>query len=445
MCSLLFSTKNIENLEYKNRFMKLRGPDSTVYAVDEEFYAIHNLLSITGEFTEQPLISDGGNIIVLFNGEIYNFKDFGDYDNDTKCIIPLYKKYGEDFISKLDGEFAIVLFDKFSKTVIATSDVFGTKPLWYSIEGNDIGISTYKSGLEGTFKDIKKFKANTTIIFNKKNGEYKTNTVYDFDLSQHKDNFNDWNEAFAKSIVKRSCQNIKEKIFIGLSSGYDSGTIVSEMIRQGAGFTAYSATGSENFDVLNARYNILKDYSKANLKVTTITPELRSKAHNYIVANTEDWKYTIHSQRSSYNEYNLSLVDDNGSNGLSHICSMAKNDGMKIFLSGAGADEIFSDYGWNGVSKYNHSNFGGKFPEDLKTIFPWASFFGSSMESYLMKDEFVAGSYGIEGRYPFIDKMVVQEFLWLKVNLKNERYKYVLDNHLRTNNFPFCPGQKIGF
>jgi asparagine synthetase B (glutamine-hydrolysing) len=172
---------------------------------------------------------------------------------------------------------------------------------------------------------------------------------------------------------------------------------------------------------------------------------MREAAHNYIVNNTEEWKYTIYSQRSSYNEFDLSLWDDNGANGLSHVCSHGKADGRKIFLSGAGADELFSDYGWGGYSKYNHSNFGGLFPADLKTIFPWASFFGSSMESYLMKDEFVCGSYGIEGRYPFLDKMVVQEFLWLKVNLKNDKYKYVLDNHLTTNNFPFCPNQKIGF
>lgn len=194
--------------------MKLRGPDSTVFAVDDQYFALHNLLSITGTFTEQPIISDDGNIIVVFNGEIYNFKDFGNYDNDSKCIIPLYKKYGEDFIKYLDGEFAICLYDKINKIVIATVDIFGCKPLWYSIEGTDIGIATYKSGLIGTYKDIKKFKANTTIIFNIKNGEYKTKTVHNFELTQYKDNFNDWNDAFSKSIFKRSCQNIKQKIFI---------------------------------------------------------------------------------------------------------------------------------------------------------------------------------------------------------------------------------------
>ena len=114
-------------------------------------------------------------------------------------------------------------------------------------------------------------------------------------------------------------------------------------------------------------------------------------------------------------------------------------------MSGQGADEIFSDYGFGGIKKYNHSNFGGLFPEDLKSVFPWPSFFNSSMESYLAKEEYVAGSYGIESRYPFLDLEVVQEFLWLKPELKNSHYKSVLYYYLKKYNFPFTENEKIGF
>ena len=110
-----------------------------------------------------------------------------------------------------------------------------------------------------------------------------------------------------------------------------------------------------------------------------------------------------------------------------------------------GGDEIFSDYGFGGQSKYQHSNFGGLFPEDLHTIFPWPSFYGSTMESYLAKEEYVGGAYGMESRYPFLDKAVVQEFLWLDVKLKNGQYKNVLHEYFVRNRFPFAPGQKIGF
>ena len=129
----------------------------------------------------------------------------------------------------------------------------------------------------------------------------------------------------------------------------------------------------------------------------------------------------------------------------SDICDRAKKEGKKVYLSGSGSDEIFSDYGFNGEKKFLHSNFGGLFPDDLSTIFPWASFYGSTMVSYLAKEEYVAGSYGIETRYPYLDKYVVQEFLWLDASLKNSKYKSVLDDYLTTSEYPFEPNIKRGF
>ena len=139
------------------------------------------------------------------------------------------------------------------------------------------------------------------------------------------------------------------------------------------------------------------------------------------------------------------MSDDYGSKWLSYVCSNAKNDGVKMYLSGMGADELFSDYGFNGTKIFNHSNFGGLFPDKLESIFPWNSFYGSSMESYLAKEEYIGGSYGLEARYPYLDVNVVQEFLNLTPKLKNLIYKSVIDNYLTKHNFPFCKGEKLGF
>jgi asparagine synthetase B (glutamine-hydrolysing) len=127
------------------------------------------------------------------------------------------------------------------------------------------------------------------------------------------------------------------------------------------------------------------------------------------------------------------------------ICDQARSEGFKIYLSGSGADEIISDYGYGGNKIFPHSNFGGLFPEDLSTIFPWASFYGSTMQSYLAKEEYVSGSYGIEGRYPFLDRDVVQEFLWLTADLKNSKYKSCIDEYLMRNQYPYQAGVKTGF
>lgn len=444
MCSLLFSTKEITNIEDANFFLKFRGPDHTSSLIINRHTYVHNLLSITGTFTPQPLLDD--NIAVIFNGEIYNFKELvNGIDNDTKCIIPLYKKYGTHFTKYLDGEFAIVLVDYSKNIVVISSDLFKTKPLFYSINGKEIGVSSYRTPLEKLgHSNIQKANPNETIVVSLETGKILERfEIYTFDLNQHKSSYTDWQNSFKNSITKRASQNVREKIFIGLSSGYDSGAIAREMYNQDIHFKGYSHIGREDQTVLNNRRMSLQPYGTVEQYMTT--PQEWETAHRFIEQNTEPFMYTVHSSRSNYNEYNLKLIDDNGSNQFSNLCDKAKRDGYKIHLSGMGGDEIFSDYGFGGQSKYQHSNFGGLFPADLCTIFPWASFYGSTMESYLAKEEYVGGAYGIESRYPFLDKQVVQEFLWLDVKLKNNNYKNVLHDYFNINNFPFAQGQKIGF
>ena len=130
---------------------------------------------------------------------------------------------------------------------------------------------------------------------------------------------------------------------------------------------------------------------------------------------------------------------------MAYICNQGKHEGQLIYLSGSGADEIFSDYGFDGIKHFRHSTIGGKFPEDLETIFPWKNFYDNTQRAYLMKEEYVSGAHGIEGRYPFLDTQVVQEFLWLKPELKNSNYKSVLHDYLIKNNYPFDEKQKVGF
>jgi asparagine synthetase B (glutamine-hydrolysing) len=76
----------------------------------------------------------------------------------------------------------------------------------------------------------------------------------------------------------------------------------------------------------------------------------------------------------------------------------------------------------------------------------WRVFvFGSTQAAYLAKEEYVAGSYGIEARYPFLDKRVVQEFLSLGRALKNSNYKSVLRNLFEQLQYPYAADEKYGF
>ena len=143
------------------------------------------------------------------------------------------------------------------------------------------------------------------------------------------------------------------------------------------------------------------------------------RARDYIDQSVEVTYYTIYSAQGDYNEFGLKLHDDSGATGLSMVCEAARRDNGKIYRVFHDDDEVISVFGFVGQNHSQHSNFGGLFPEDLSTIFPWPSFFSSSQESCLRKEEYIAGSYGIEARYPFLDERVVQEFLALDHRLKN--------------------------
>ena len=88
--------------------------------------------------------------------------------------------------------------------------------------------------------DIKKAKPNTAMVFKISDASLIDEfEIYKFDLNQHKDSFDDWDRAYIDSMVKRTSDTHK-KIFIGLSSGYDSGAICAELLRQNIEFKAYS-------------------------------------------------------------------------------------------------------------------------------------------------------------------------------------------------------------
>ena len=440
MCSFLFTDVDVNDFDYTNHYMRFRGPDATNSIQVNEYTIAHNILSITGDFTPQPFVDQEDEIVCVYNGQIYNYSDFGEYKSDGECIIPTYKKFGERAFVTLDGEFAIVLADFKNNLLHLVTDPFATKPLWYGIAGGKIAVASYESAVKSLGIKAVKLEANTILTL-ELDSKAHVNSIktYDFILHQFSDSFDGWIKAFEESVRKRTC-GIREKVFIGLSSGYDSGGIACELNKQNIPYKAYTVVGNEQQNVLRKRYDMFNENSCG-----VYLQDNRWAYKDYINKNVEEFKYRIYSSSSDYNEFNTRLQDDNGSCGLSMICDNARKEGHKIYLSGSGSDEIFSDYGFNGEKKFLHSNFGGLFPEDLSTIFPWASFYGSTMVSYLAKEEYVAGSYGIETRYPYLDKYVVQEFLSLKHTLKNSKYKSVLDEYLTRSNYPFEKNIKRGF
>lgn len=399
MCGIL-----VYKHQGNNFFIQKRGQDLTSKIERDGLTFIHNLLSITGEITPQPFEDNG--IICLYNGEIYNHKFV---KSDGENLIPLYKKYGTDFPKYLDGEWAIALYDFNKKLAVFATDLFATKPLWR--KGLECG--SYESGVGG-----RKIPANTieVVYFN---GKEESKEIYQWDLKQYKDSYNDWIRAFEKAVKKRAVQGC----FLGLSSGYDSGAIACELIKQQWDFKAYIIENREDTGILKARIKLLTDYDYFP-RSESFKEELI-----YITSNIEHFEYKIKTKRG--------LKNDSAALGLSKICRQARAEGRKVYLSGQGADEIIADYA---LFPYQ-STFKGKFPDKLKL---WENFYDGAQYSYLGKEEYVAGSHSVETRYPFLDREVVQEFLWLTPELKNNNYKAPIHEYLKRNNFPNTFGKKIG-
>jgi asparagine synthetase B (glutamine-hydrolysing) len=443
MCSIYASTIGPRFYNRVNKLLRLRGPDNTNVIRRERFTLMHNLLSMTGAFRVQPFVQD--DVVCLYNGEIYNYQSFGDYKSDGECLIDLYHKHGPAFVRQLDGEFAIFLCDFKARRVVISSDVFKTKPIFYSVAGGEFGCCTFRTPLEiAGHTQVAAVPPNQTMVFDLDNLRLLDKfPVYEFNLTQFKTNFDDWDQAFQAAIRKRAA-GVREKVFMGLSSGYDSGVICLELLRTVIPFEAYSVLGAESDEVLEQRFRLIEQSNNSSYRKFRKTWWQHKINHRYVRNHTDPFQYTIRSSSSDYTE-SIPLADDGGSIWLSHVCRQGRRNGRRIYLSGMGADEIFSDYGYGGRKLFRHSNFGGLFPDDLATIFPWNSFYHSTMESYLAKEEYIAGSYGLEARYPFLDKAVVQEFLNITVSLKNSAYKSVLHHYLTTHHFPFEPEVKRGF
>ena len=96
--------------------MNNRGPDNKDFLYlptsNASIGLLHSRLSIIDLDSRSNQPYTFGSYTIIFNGEIYNYKEFGDYKSDGYCILDLYKEHRVDFVKKLDGEFAILLLEK---------------------------------------------------------------------------------------------------------------------------------------------------------------------------------------------------------------------------------------------------------------------------------------------------------------------------------------------
>jgi asparagine synthase (glutamine-hydrolysing) len=151
MCGItgLYDTRgtrevNLAVLQRMNDSQHHRGPDEGSVHIEPGLGFGHRRLSIIDIATgQQPLFNEDGSVVVVFNGEIYNYQQLipelqaaGHVfrtKSDTECIVHAWEHWGEDCVQRFRGMFAFVLWDRRSQTLFMARDRLGVKPLYYAL------------------------------------------------------------------------------------------------------------------------------------------------------------------------------------------------------------------------------------------------------------------------------------------------------------------------
>jgi asparagine synthase (glutamine-hydrolysing) len=154
MCGITgFNFKDENLIQKMNQVVAHRGPDDAGFFVSDGISLGHQRLSIIDLSPKghQPMISEDGKFTIVFNGEIYNFKEIreklaGKYnfnsDSDTEVILNAYREYGANCLNEFNGIFAFAIWDEDKKELFIARDRMGIKPFYYWQNGNNFIFSS---------------------------------------------------------------------------------------------------------------------------------------------------------------------------------------------------------------------------------------------------------------------------------------------------------------
>ena len=339
-----------------------RGPDSAGQFIDGDIALGFRRLSII-DLAEggQPMFNEDKSLVLVFNGEIYNFKELRAQliaaghtfanNSDSEVLLHGYEEWGEDLVPMLRGMFAFVIFDRRTKALFGARDMFGIKPFYYTFMGqsfifgseiksfldhpdfkkelNEEALSHYLSFQyspteETFFKNV--FKLPPAHYFTYKDGEMKKTRYFRPDFNP-KDGVLEYYADLTDKAVRESVEAHKiADVEVGsfLSSGIDS-SYIAEAAKVDKTFTV----GFESPD--GDRYNEIHFAKKF---ADTIGVENISK----VITPEEYWDAFPEMQ------YHMDEpLADPAAIALYFVSKLA-SEYVKVVMSGEGADELFGGY-----------------------------------------------------------------------------------------------------
>ena len=354
-------------IEKMSSFMSHRGPDDKGIYASGKIGLGHRRLSIIDLQTgKQPLSNERDNIWVVFNGEIYNYRELRKEllekghtfktNTDTEVIVHLYEDLGEGFVSRLHGMFAIALWDATTETLILARDRVGIKPLYYYLTNNSLTFGSeikailadssvprkvnhngihllltyhYAPGEETLLQGIRKLLPGHYLIVKK--GKCINKEYWDLSFSKTRGHLTlretelELIEVIRKSVREHMISDVPVGVL--LSGGVDSTALLSFAVEETDKPVSTFTIGFESEQFADER------------KYAAIAAKKFGTRHYDMTINASEFaeflpQYVWHMEEP---------ICEPPAVALYYVSKLAK-DHVKVLISGEGGDEAFAGY-----------------------------------------------------------------------------------------------------
>ena len=386
-------------LEY-SRLLRHRGPDWSGIYNNDNAILVHERLSIVDtEHGAQPLYNENKTHVLAVNGEIYNHKALEasltvDFDfktaSDCEVILPLYKEFGVDFVDKLQGMFAFIIYNAETNSYLIARDHIGIIPLYtgYDADGNFYVASEMKA-LMPICKTVSEFPPGH--ILDSRVGElqqyYKRNWQQYAAIKDNTTSKTKLREALEESVKSHLMTDVPYGVL--LSGGLDS-SLISAITQK------FASRRIEENDLSEAWWPKVHSFAcglegSPDLVAAQTVADSIGTIHHSVVFTTQEGIDALKEVIYHLETYDVTTI--RASTPMYLMARKIKAMGIKMVLSGEGADEIFGGYLY-----FHKAPNAQEFHEELNRKLDRLHKFDCLRANKSMS------AWGIEARVPFLDK-----------------------------------------
>lgn len=366
--------------------IKHRGPDADGFFIQDQVGLGHRRLSIIDlrEVANQPMTSFNERYVIIYNGEVYNFKELSNQvrvnndefyyktNSDTEVILEAFAKWGVDFVNRLNGMFAIAIYDKIDKHLFLYRDRIGIKPIFYYWDGTNFMFASEMKALSSLssvknkltinkeaidhylhlgyipapltiYNEIKKFPAGHKLHINK--DIFNLEPYWTLEDKIEFDTFDNYPEA-----KKKLKYLIESSVKYRMISDVPFGTFLSGGIDSSLVSAVAQANSNKPINTFSLGF---KDSPKNESEYASSIAKHIGSIHHEMMVTTKEAQDLVGSIVSSYDE----PYADSSAIPTMLVSRLAKQN-VTMTLSGDGGDELFLGYGmYNWARRFDSKMF----------------------------------------------------------------------------------------